>query len=135
MDAALKTFAAAVRLSLVALLLAGCASRLEMPAPQQAPRTAPPAASGALPRQPLLPAPSHAPQVQRSHPRYAPPPGAPAHWNSQLGVYVLEGSRLYYRERLYYRWDGDWYCAGRPEGPWERIAPVNVPPGLRSRGR
>ena len=62
----------------------------------------------------------------------APRPPAAAHWDNRLGVYVVEGQDLFYRERLYYRWDGDWYCAGRPGGPWEPVAPPSVPTGLRS---
>lgn len=72
------------------------------------------------------------PATQKSHPRYAPPPHAAAHWDNRLGVYVVEGQDMFYRERLYYRWDGDWYCAGRPDGPWEPVAPPSVPTGLRS---
>ena len=68
-----------------------------------------------------------------SHPRYAPPPHVAAHWDNRPGVYVVEGRELYYRERLYYRWDGDWFCAARPDGPWEPVAPPSVPPGLRER--
>lgn len=99
-------------------------------------RPAPPAS---IPREPVTapppvrtpPAP-RPPATQKSHPRYAPPPQGAAHWDNRLGVYVLEGQKLYYRQRLYYRWDGDWYCAGRPSGPWEPVAPPSVPPGLRS---
>ena len=129
------------RLALLAVTLAltACAGRVEQPRPQpmpQPPVVQPPPLRTPIPRTPIQAPPERAPAaIQRSHPRYAPPPGAPAHWNNQLGVYVVEGSNLYYRERLYYRWDGDWYCAGRPDGPWEPVAPHSVPPGLRGRQR
>lgn len=132
----------AIRLPLLGTLLAllaACASgpaQQPAPAPRQEPPK-PPAVRIPSPRQPIqapAPAPRQTPQVQRSHPRYAPPPGAPSHWDGQLGVYVIEGSNLYYRERLYYRRDGGaWYCSGRPGGPWEPVGLENVPPGLRSR--
>ena len=67
-----------------------------------------------------------------SGPVITPPPYGQAHWDNRLGVYVVEGTELFYRDRLYYRWDGDWFCAGRPDGPWEPVAPPSVPPGLRS---
>lgn len=125
-----------------ALLLGACAGRVESPRPQplppaQPPVAQPPAVRTPIPRAPIQAPPSRPPvATQRSHPRYAPPPGAPSHWNNQLGVYVLEGSNLYYRERLYYRWEGrEWYCAGRPNGPWEPVELHSVPPGLRGRHR
>ena len=92
------------------------------PAPREPVVTPPPVRTPPAPRPPA---------TQKSHPRYAPPPHAAAHWDNRLGVYVVEGRDLFYRERLYYRWDGDWYCAGRPDGPWEPVAPPSVPTGLR----
>lgn len=118
----------------LALLLAACAGSPYQSEP--APRPAPPVPDS--PREPVIkpppaPAPSapQPPATQKSHPRYAPPPHAAAHWDNRLNIYVVEGRGLYYRERLYYRWDGDWYSAGRPEGPWEPVAAPSVPPGLR----
>ncbi|TBV16283.1 hypothetical protein [Stutzerimonas kirkiae] len=73
-----------------------------------------------------------APSIQKSHPRYAPPPQGNAHWDNDLGVYVLEGD-VFYRERLYYRWRDGWYCAGRLDGPWEAVDMPSVPTGLRGR--
>ncbi|MCQ4263690.1 hypothetical protein CXK91_16725 [Stutzerimonas stutzeri] len=120
------------------LLLGACAgnpydSTPQEPAAQPAPRT--PEPTGPVIAPPPIKAPSapRAPTTQKSHPRYAPPPHVAAHWDNRLGVYVVEGRDLYYRERLYYRWDGDWLCAGRPDGPWEPVAPPSVPPGLRNR--
>jgi len=119
----------------LALLLAACAgSPYERSEP--APRPAPPATD--VPREPAIkpppvrtPTAPRPPATQKSHPRYAPPPHAAAHWDNRLSIYVVEGRDLYYRERLYYRWDGDWYSAGRPEGPWEPVAAPSVPTGLR----
>ncbi|WP_051231642.1 hypothetical protein [Stutzerimonas azotifigens] len=123
----------------LALGLAACAGNpySSQPAPQPAPEPVPPAQE---PSRPVItpppvqstPAP-RPPATQKSHPRYAPPPHVDAHWDNRLGVYVVEGSELFYRERLYYRWDGDWLCAPRPEGPWEPVPAPSVPPGLRSR--
>ncbi|MBA1277401.1 hypothetical protein GYM54_07090 [Pseudomonas sp. MTM4] len=121
--------------TMLALLLGACAGN-PYQASEPAPTPTPPASE---PREPVIspppvrtpPAP-RPPATQKSHPRYAPPPHAPAHWDNRLGVYVVEGRNMFYRERLYYRWDGDWYCAGRPDGPWEPVAPPSVPTGLRS---
>ncbi|MPS41910.1 MAG: hypothetical protein E2596_00600, partial [Pseudomonas sp.] len=65
--------------------------------------------SGCVLQQPSTPVGQLPPVQQPSHPRYAPPPGVKSHWNPGLGVYVVEGARdLYYRERIFYRWDGGW---------------------------
>lgn len=118
---------------ILALLLGACAGNpyqtpepTRRPPPVSEPRE--PVASPPPVRTPPAPRP---PATQKSHPRYAPPPHAAAHWDNRLGVYVVEGRDMFYRERLYYRWDGDWYCAGRPDGPWEPVAPPSVPTGLR----
>lgn len=119
----------------LALLLAACAGS-PYQRPEPAPSPTPPVPEA--PRGPVVTPPPvrtptvpQAPATQKSHPRYAPPPHAAAHWDNRLNVYVVEGRKLYYRERLYYRWDGDWFSAGRPEGPWEPVAGPSVPPGLR----
>lgn len=120
--------------TVLALLLGACAGNPYQTS-EPTNRPIPPAP---VPREPAVtpppvrtpPAP-RPPATQKSHPRYAPPPHAAAHWDNRLGVYVVEGRDLFYRERLYYRWDGDWYCAGRPDGPWEPVAPPSVPTGLR----
>lgn len=66
-----------------------------------------------------------------SHPRFAPPPGGHSHWDSALGVYVLENAdHLYYRERTYYRWSGGWSWSSRPQGPWQPTDGSGVPAGL-----
>lgn len=121
-------------LLVASLLLAACAGNpyeaqppVSQPVPQP-PETREPTATP--PPISTPPAPQR-PAIQRSHPRYAPPPHGAAHWDNRLGVYVVEGRDLYYRERLYYRWDGEWYCAGRPDGPWEPVAGPSVPTGLR----
>lgn len=69
--------------------------------------------------------------VQRTHPRYAPPPAVKSHWNPALGVYVVEGvNDLYYRERVFYRYADGWSWSPRPGGPWQSIDSTGVPPGL-----
>src|SRR5690606_8060101 len=128
-------------LLLGSLLLSGCASDIyQMPGSRPASPPAWPEARPApmpepsrpvitpVPPRPEIPAP---PQTSKTHPRYAPPPHVDAHWDARLGVYVVEGQRLYYRERLYYRWDGGWHCAAQPQGPWEPVAEISVPTGLR----
>lgn len=120
----------------LALLLGACAGNpyqasepTRTPAP---PMSTPPREPVATPPPVRTPPAPRPPATQKSHPRYAPPPHAAAHWDNRLGVYVVEGQNLFYRERLYYRWDDGWYCAGRPSGPWEPVAPPSVPTGLRS---
>jgi hypothetical protein len=120
----------------LALLLGACAGNpyqasepTRQPTPPVSSPPREPVASPPPVRTPPAPRP---PATQKSHPRYAPPPHAAAHWDNRLGVYVVEGQNLFYRERLYYRWDGDWYCSGRPDGPWEPVAPPSVPTGLRN---
>lgn len=117
-----------------ALVLAACANNPYSTSPQvPEPRRQPPQTREPAPVPPPIQAPPapRAPAIQKAHPRYAPPPHGSAHWDNRLGVYVLEGRQLFYRERLYYRWNGDWFCAGHPEGPWEPVAPPSVPTGLR----
>ena len=43
----------------------------------------------------------------------------------------VSSTLLYYRERLYYRWEDGWLCSAQPDGPWESVAEVSVPMGLR----
>lgn len=122
----------------LSVLLGACAgtpyeSSPQPPAAKPVPRAPEPSAPVISPPPIKAPPAPRAPATQKSHPRYAPPPHVAAHWDNRLGVYVVEGRELYYRERLYYRWDGDWFCAGRPDGPWEPVAPPSVPPGLRNR--
>lgn len=121
-------------LMVAALLLGACAGNPyeTQPAPPSVPQAPDGREPSAAPPPISTPPAPQRPATQRSHPRYAPPPHAAAHWDNRLGVYVVEGRDLYYRERLYYRWDGDWYCAGRPDGPWEPVAAPSVPTGLRS---
>ena len=74
---------------------------------------------------------SDEPVRQQSHPRYAPPPGVKSHWNPGLGVYVVEGARdLYYRERIFYRWEGGWSWSPQAGGPWRDTDSSGIPPGL-----
>jgi hypothetical protein len=122
----------------LALLLGACAgtpydSSRQIPPAKPIPRVPEPSGPVIAPPPIQTPPAPRPPATQKSHPRYAPPPHVAAHWDNRLGVYVVEGRDLFYRERLYYRWDGDWYCSGRPDGPWEPVAPPSVPPGLRER--
>ncbi|MGQ7958388.1 hypothetical protein ACUTAF_11890 [Pseudomonas sp. SP16.1] len=81
--------------------------------------------------QPITPVGSPPQATQPSHPRYAPPPGVRSHWNPALSVYVVEGARdLYYRERIFYRWDGGWSWSPQPGGPWKATDSSGIPPGL-----
>ncbi|MBB3101798.1 hypothetical protein [Azomonas macrocytogenes] len=124
-----------------ALLVSACSSQAPRPdappatpAPQTTP-SQPPRTPGPIISPPPVqttPVPSK-PSTQRSHPRYAPPPGVASYWDNNLGVYVVKGRDLYYRQRLFYRFDGDWQCSSRPDGPWESVALPSVPPGLRNR--
>ncbi|MGE8499284.1 MAG: hypothetical protein ACN6O6_17420 [Pseudomonas sp.] len=69
--------------------------------------------------------------VTKSHPRFAPPPGAQSHWDASLGVYVISGERdTFYRERTYYRWNKGWSWATNPNGPWQPTDSSGIPPGL-----
>ena len=132
-------------LLLGSLLLSGCASDIyQMPGSRQAPQPWP--LPGSVPAPAPVPEPSRPvitpvpprpqipaqPEASRTHPRYAPPPHVDARWDTGLGVYVVSGQSLYYRERLYYRWDDGWHCSALPDGPWEPVAEVSVPMGLRS---
>lgn len=66
-----------------------------------------------------------------SHPRFAPPPGGHSHWDSALGVYVLENAtKVYYRERTYYRWNNGWSWSSSAQGPWQSTDRSGVPAGL-----
>jgi hypothetical protein len=87
--------------------------------------------SGCVLQQPSAPVGELPPVQQPSHPRYAPPPGVKSHWNPGLGVYVVEGARdLYYRERIFYRWDGAWSWSSQAGGPWKATDSSGIPPGL-----
>lgn len=132
---------AAGRLLLLgSLLLSGCASDIyqlpgsrQTPQPWPEPRPAPtpePSRPVITPVPPRPEVPSQ-PQSTGTHPRYAPPPHVEARWDARLGVYVVSGRELFYRERLYYRWEDGWLCSAQPDGPWESVAEVSVPMGLR----
>jgi len=72
--------------------------------------------------------------ISKAHPRFAPPPGGNSHWDTSLGVYVLNNARdLYYRERIYYRWNRGWSWGSSPHGPWQPTDSGGVPPGLNRR--
>ena len=87
--------------------------------------------SGCVLQQPSTPVGQLPPVQQPSHPRYAPPPGGNAYWDPALGVYVIQGSsKLYYRERVYYRWNRGWAWSSKPNGPWQPTDSSGVPAGL-----
>jgi len=134
----LKAFGQRAAVLGLALLLGACAgtpydTSPQTPPTEPLPRAPEPGGPVTAPPPIQTPPAPRPPATQKSHPRYAPPPHVAAHWDNRLGVYVVEGRDLFYRERLYYRWDGGWYCSGRPDGPWEPVAPPSVPPGLRER--
>lgn len=67
----------------------------------------------------------------KPHPHFAPPPQGHSHWDSQLGVHVIENApALYYRERTYYHWNNGWSWAVQPSGPWQACPSSAVPQGL-----
>ncbi|MDO9323272.1 MAG: hypothetical protein Q7U01_16785 [Pseudomonas sp.] len=72
------------------------------------------------------------PQVSgKPHPHFAPPPQGQSHWDSKLGVHVIENTPdLYYRERTYYHWNNGWSWAVQPNGPWQACPNSAVPQGL-----
>jgi|LNFM01.1.fsa_nt_gb hypothetical protein len=75
-----------------------------------------------------------APTVSKTHPRFAPPPGAQSQWDAALGVYVVSGKAdLFYRERTYYSWDNGWYWSTQASGPWQAADSTAIPPGLYRR--
>ncbi|QLF94555.1 hypothetical protein HW090_15655 [Pseudomonas sp. ABC1] len=126
----LRTFRSTL-LVLVLPVLAACGSNPYTPPPPVEP-DAPARPRPSESRPDTVPSVPRVPSVQKAHPRYAPPPQGRAHWDNNLGVYVLEGE-VYYRERLYYRWSDGWYCSGRLDGPWESVDMPSVPTGLRDR--
>ena len=130
----------AISVSASLAILAGCVSspasypppaqRPDRPVLKPEPRPQPPRAREPI-QKPIHKAPTPAPR-QAAHPRYAPPPGAKAYWDNQLGVYVLSNQRLYYRERIFYRWDKRWYSAFSAQGPWQVLELQGVPRGLQA---
>ncbi|MBM7059518.1 hypothetical protein JQX08_02245 [Pseudomonas sp. UL073] len=119
--------------------LAGCTSQRPAPDyPAPLPQTPAPAPSTQTPTprppMPTIPSTPKPPTTMKAHPRYAPPPGGNCHWDTGLGVYVLEKvPDVYYRERTYYRWDGGWFWSNGPQGPWQETDSSGVPPGLSRR--
>ncbi|WP_263139386.1 hypothetical protein [Pseudomonas sp. RIT-PI-AD] len=105
---------------------------------RQAPDAGPPPPTQSIPREsapPSVPAPEASvpatPGRSKTHSRYAPPPGGQSYWDNALGVYVLEGTPdLYYRERVYYRWQDGWSESESPQGPWQPTDINGVPAGL-----
>ena len=121
------------------LTLAGCAGQgpyHEPDEPEWEPSRKPPAVQSPPQSRPLPPPPpqsqppKQAPRL-KAHPRFAPPPGGNCYWDTGLGVYVLEGQRnVFYRERVYYRWDNGWSYSNGPHGPWQPTDSSGVPAGL-----
>lgn len=66
------------------------------------------------------------------HPHHVPPPYGDWRWDDDLDVYVSIGyPRLYFRDRVYYRWDDHgWYRGEDYRGPWKPQGHKGIPPGL-----
>ncbi|MEB0043044.1 MULTISPECIES: hypothetical protein [unclassified Pseudomonas] len=125
---------AAARITLLSLVLGLSACALQPPAPQSSepippqPGTSQPSAPHKAPQ----PVPQHpAPGAPQTSAHFAPPPGGNSHWDSQLGVYVLDDQPdTFYRQRTYYRWDNGWSWSTARNGPWQATDVNGVPPGL-----
>ncbi|MDH4612068.1 hypothetical protein [Pseudomonas sp. BN102] len=123
------------------LTLAGCAGQGPYHEPTEPdwepphePSRQPPAVQTPPQQRPMPPAqpqpPKQAPRM-KAHPRFAPPPGGNCYWDTGLGVYVLEAEHnVFYRERVYYRWDNGWSYSNGPHGPWQPTDSSGVPAGL-----
>lgn len=66
------------------------------------------------------------------HPHHVAPPYGQWRWDDDLDLYVSIGyPRLYFRDRIYYRWDDHgWYWGDHHGGPWQPQGRRNIPPGL-----
>lgn len=130
------TFSKRLAPLMIAALLTACAGRDAPDAPPVEPTPAPTPSPMPIPKAPpVQPSPLPRPPEAQTpvQPRFAPPPHVAARWDNALGVYVVPGRKLYYRERVYYQQqDGVWMSSSLPNGPWEPVAPPSVPPGLRN---
>lgn len=72
-----------------------------------------------------------APIANVPSPNYAPPPGGRSHWDTSLGVHVLDDQpNSFYRQRTFYHWDHGWSMSTDRNGPWQAIDVSGVPPQL-----
>lgn len=103
------------------------------PPPPPVPSQPAPGTPSGTPSGPVTDTPPPAPTRMKTHSRYAPPPSGSSYWDNALGVYVLENTPgLYYRERVYYRWQEGWSYSESPNGPWHPTDVSGVPAGLGS---
>ena len=97
-----------------------------IPGPSPTPQPGTPRTAPQTP--PSTPIPAPGPKTS-SH--FAPPPGGNSHWDSRLGVHVLDNvPNTFYRQRTYYRWNNGWTWSTSPSGPWQETDASGVPPGL-----
>jgi hypothetical protein len=122
------------RITLLSLVLGLSACAVQPPAPQSSEPIPPqPGTSMPSPRyKSTQPTPQRpAPAVPQTSAHFAPPPGGNCHWDSKLGVYVLEDQTdTFYRQRTYYRWSNGWTWSTARNGPWQDTDVSGVPPGL-----
>ncbi|WP_052659131.1 hypothetical protein [Pseudomonas sp. LFM046] len=120
------------------LTLGGCVAQgpyVEPGEPERGPSPKAPTVQAPAPQQrpmpPVEPQPPKPAPRMKAHPRFAPPPGGNCYWDTGLGVYVLEGEdNIFYRERVYYRWDNGWSYSNGAHGPWTPTDASGVPAGL-----
>ncbi|WP_443693184.1 hypothetical protein ACRZ5O_09685 [Pseudomonas protegens] len=126
---------AIARITLLSLVLGLSACTVHRPVPTSSepippagPSTRP--APSTAPGTPSAPIPAAKP-LPRTSASFAPPPGGHSHWDTRLGVYVLDDqSNTFYRQRTYYRWNNGWSRSISPDGPWEDTDIHGVPAGL-----
>lgn len=121
------------RITLLSLVLGLSACAVQPPAPQSSePIPQQPASKPGTSNKSPQPAPQgSAPAAPQTSAHFAPPPGGNCHWDSKLGVYVLEDETdTFYRQRTYYRWSDGWSWSTARNGPWQTTDGNGVPPGL-----
>ncbi|MFW0759186.1 hypothetical protein ACN1C3_31455 [Pseudomonas sp. H11T01] len=126
---------AIARITLLSLVLGLSACAVQHPAPTTLPPIPPSGPStkpvpSTTPGKPTTPT-KPAKPLPRTSASFAPPPGGNSHWDSKLGVYVLDDQTdTFYRQRTYYRWNNGWSRSVSPNGPWEETDIHGVPSGL-----
>jgi hypothetical protein len=119
------------RITLLSLVLGLSACAVQPPAPQSS-EPIPPQPGTSTPSTHYKSTPQRpAPAAPQTSAHFAPPPGGNCHWDSKLGVYVLEDQTdTFYRQRTYYRWANGWSWSTARNGPWQDTDANGVPPGL-----